>query len=87
MGLYLSGVERTHSGIFDFYGDDSDDEGHHEIDVEVEDRITLTAPLHLVGRRIASVLRFAKTKTLLKKDSFDNGFDKQHFDRYDGQVT
>lgn len=90
MGLYIADLDRTHSGICEYYhgnqyGDDDDD--HHEITIDDADEITLSNMAEVNGKTVASDICLEEDENFVQSEPFDDGPDNEDYQSYHGLVT
>ena len=83
MGLYIANLDRTLDSFCEDYCDDDD----YYMSVEDEDSIVLTKVVDLNGNIVGSSLALEVEDNFVASDPFDEGPDKEEYDRNHGLVT
>lgn len=71
MGLYIADLNRTRSGICDYYPGSDNEDDHHVIEIEDDDEIVLTEVVDLDGNTVAGGISIKEEEHLVQGE-FDD---------------
>ena len=88
MGMYITSLNRTRSGVCDYhsshYGDEDD---HHDIETEDDDCIDLMKSVDFDGNKVPGDMSIEEDEDFIQSEPFNDGPDEKDFDYHYGVVT